>query len=572
MKRKQLIALAIITLISFGGCKELEFDQQSSAVEETVSEAVESTQSTESIEETKEEKVEETDTAEVTLESASEEKPEETKEEEASEKMGEIQNNGGFFVGLEDQIIFRAYDSGSFNSNIIGTTDFMNGSAGHSANKIMSVSKKDPTGAAETLVENDNGYGPLYLYGGYIYSGQIDDGFNESVYRISIKTGKAEKIADGFILGSSSDGRLLAIESNDFSTDKLKPTVSFYENGKELFTKDLSFPTISVHYIAMNEDSAFFYLFDENDQTSAIVQLTKDNKYFVLAEIPSIEDESMRPIIKKAEVNDEEVSFTLEMVAGSGNFVNDIREISVPICKDSKNTPEDNILYEANVGANLYNEEYSEETDYPDAIAELEIQFPEADESGFYRTIQKVEEVDGKTYAIVANSVINSIYAIGWRETYDLLGVEYYQYSEIEGLQKIASYPCMDGTISARAWVVGEKGKKADSILYQLCEIDGVETEPTYSEYFYNAKIAEDAVYEYPKDGDINGDWTKGDVKAFLENVDNASVFLSKVTKKNDVYGYAAPTIDDNERNYIYIHLGFNEKGEINYIRPVVFD
>ena len=577
MKKKIIVAMfALSALVTLGGCKKvLEFEQQSNSeqasetVTTTASEVIEETETKET--ETKE--TEESKETQETKESEESKESEETAEPEEEVEQVKVENNGGFFVEVEDKIYYRAYDSGSFNSNILGNTGFVNGSDGHSSNKIMSVSKKDPAGTPETVIENDNGYGPMYVYGGYIYSTQVDSEFNDSVYRVSLKTKKAEKVADGFILGASPDGKTMLVESYDFSSTQLKTVVAFYQNGKKISEKDMSFASISVNYIAMNDDSAFFFLHDDSDQTSAVVQLTTDGKYIILAEIaPYGDGEAAVPSIKNATVNGDEVSFTLELLAGSGMFVNDIREISVPICKDTSNVSEEGVLYEANVGANLYNEEYSEEVQYPEAIAELEIAYPEADESGYYRTIQKVEEVEGKTYVVVANSVINSIYTIGWRDSYDLISLDYYVYSEIEGLQKIASYPCLDGYVTARAWIVGEKGKKAESLMYQLCEIDGVETEPVYSNYFYNPKFAEDLVYEYPKGDDIYGDWIKGDVKDLLDKVSDASVFLSKATSKLDVYGFESPKINDSERNYMYVHVGFNEKGEVNYIRPVVFD
>ena len=218
-----------------------------------------------------------------------------------------------------------------------------------------------------------------------------------------------------------------------------------------------------------------------------------------------------------------------------------------------------------------FDEEYSEEQDYPDAIAELETKWDELPDSGFYRTLQKVEEIDGKYYAIVANSVSNSLEAIGWRESYDLLNVEYYCYSEIEGAKKILDCPCLDGTVTMQTWVVGEKGKKANALVYRRCNIESVESEPKLAEFFYTAKLAEDLVYEHPANGDINGDWTKDGVDAFLKDTAGAAdgEFLTSAPDRDEMGGLKMP---GDGKSQLYYHVGFNDEGEINYIRPVVFD
>lgn len=570
MKKKVIIAMfALSALVSLGGCKKvLEFEQESSVQESsevnTASEA-ESTSEESTSEESEESKETETE------ESKEVEENEESKETEEDNVQTTVKNNGSFFVQIDDKIYYRGFGESAFNANILGNTNFMNGSCAYNTNTIYAVSAADPFGEAKPVIEKDNGYGPLYVDGQYIYSCQTDENFNESVYRVSLKTQKVEKVCDGTILGASPDGKTICVEKTDMSTANLKVTTHLYRNGKEITMRDMTFPTIGVHYIGMNNNSAFFYLYDMEDATSAIVQLTEDGKYFVLSEIPTFgADELFNPVVADSTVDDKALKIKLELRAGSGHFLYEVREIEVPVCTDF-NASETDILYEATVSENLYNEEYFEEQDYPDAIAELETKLDELPDSGFYRTLQKVEEIDGKYYAIVANSVSNSLEAIGWRESYDLLNVEYYCYSEIEGAKKILDCPCLDGTVTMQTWVVGEKGKKANALVYRRCNIESIESEPKLAEFFYTAKLAEDLVYEHPANGDINGDWTKDGVDAFLKDTAGAAdgEFLASAPDRDEMGGLKMP---GDGKSQLYYHVGFNDEGEINYIRPVVFD
>ena len=569
MKKKIIMAmLALSVMVSMGGCKQiLDIEQTDSSVQE--SEIVEESEETE----TEETKTEETESEETKVEdSKAVEESEESKETEDENVETAIKNNGNFFVQVDDMIYYRGYGEGAFNANILGNTGFLNGSCAYNTNTIYAVPASDPFGEAKPVIEKDNGYGPLYVDGQYIYSCQTDENFNESVYRVSIKTKQVEKVCDGYILGASPDGKTICVQNADFSTDKLKVTISLYRNGKEVTVRDMTFPTISSYYIGMNDNSAFFYLYDTEDASSAIVQLTEDGKYFVLAEIPTFgSDEAYSPVIADSTVGEKELKIKLELRAGSAHFLYEVREIEVPVCTDLANTSETDILYEATVSENLFNEEYSEEQDYPDAIAELETNKDELPDSGFYRTLQKVEEIDGKYYAIVANSTINSLEAVGWRDSYDLLNLEYYCYSEIDGVKKILDCPCLDGTVTMQAWVVGEKGKKANALVYRRCKIESVESDPVLAEFFYTAKLAEDCVYDHPANADINGDWTKDGVEVFLKDTADAadSEFLTSTPEHDELTGVKMP---GNGTSKLYYHIGFNDEGEINYIRPVVFD
>lgn len=503
-----------------------------------------------------------------------------TAETPVSEEAGEmglqeqekIVNNGGFFVKVDDKIYYRVFGENSFNTEVVSATFFLNGAEGHESNTIMCVAASDPAGEAQTVIENDSGYGPLYICGDYLYSGHVNEQYEETVYRTSLKTNEVEKIGDGFILGASPNGKILCVESYDFSND-FTVSVSFYEDGKQILSRNVASLAISSYFLGMDDQNAYFYLYDYTDGTSAITQLNRDGKFLVLAQLePFYNDYSIGHQIADARVENDKISFTLKLLQ---SYVTDIREIVVPICTDPANTSDERILFEATVSENLYNEEYSGFGDYPEAIARLNRSDEET--NGTVRAIQKVEEVDGKYYVIVANAVMNGRYdAEGWSNSlrlYHLLNLEYYYYSETDGLNLIGTYPCLDGRVKARAWLVGEDGKRVDSLLYQICEMDGMETEQASDLYFYNAEISEDVVYEHPEGDDPNGDRIEDVFDAFVDKLQGASPspYILTVPEKNDYYGYDAPGNDDID-NYLLVHIGFDSEGRVNYIRPVTVD
>lgn len=544
MRKRLAVLLAIIAVAVFGGCQNVQsfkdIEQQSSVAEDTA-------------------------TVETPV-------SEETGAENLQEQE-EIVNNGGFFVKVDDKIYYRVFGKDSFRTEVSAATRFLNGAEGHESNTIMCVAASDPAGEARVVIENDSGYGPLYVCGDYLYSGHVNEQYEETVYRTSLKTKKVEKICDGFILGASPSGKLLCVETYDFG-EGFKDSVSFYEDGKQIFSRYMQSLTISSTFLGMDDRSAYFYMFDLTDGTSAITQLTKEGKLFALAQLePFYNDYTYYQEITDVSVEKDKVRLTLKLLQGS---VTDIREIEVPVCTDPFNTSDEWILYEATVSENLYNEDDSEYKVYPEAIARLS----RSDEgtNGTVRAIQKVEEIDGKYYIIVANAVLKGRYEVeGWSSSlhyYRLLNLEYYYYSEIEGLNLIGTYPYQDGCVTARVWFVGEAGENVASLLYQVCETGSEETEQAADLYFYSAEISEDAVYEHPEDGDPNGDWIEDDFDALINMLQGTSLspYIPAVPEKKASYGYSAPENGDVENNYLLVNIGFDSEGRVNYIRPVVVD
>ncbi len=203
-------------------------------------------------------------------------------EQEAEPAEPEVENNGGNFVRIGQEIYFRKYgphalDPSASSGNF---TEYWNSEGGES--EILAF---DPaTGKAE-LRFYDTGHGPLWYYGGSLYLQETIYTKNY-VYRYGLDGSEAGEICEGDLVGITEDG-ILAVSQYD--TDKIGNfgiRLSFYQEDVQLSE---SFFTGNYQTAGLDENGLYLLeLTDrpEGGRNAALCQLRMDGTFLQLGELP----------------------------------------------------------------------------------------------------------------------------------------------------------------------------------------------------------------------------------------------------------------------------------------------
>jgi len=186
--------------------------------------------------------------------------------------------------------------------------------------------------------------------------------------------------------------------------------------------------------------------------------------------------------------------------------------------------------------------------------------------------VQTMERVGDDYYAIVATAHRDPMEDIGWRWSYRMLSLEYRHYCGTAAPEVLARICPEEGPVTAYLWPVGASGSEAKQAVYKMATFMGPEVEPEIDQYLYGAEFSESLVYEFPEDGDIYDDWKRGDINDFYHEIKKyKNSYLSKLPEVDPYQGYVVPkSLKISEA--MAFHLGFDEEGKINYVRPVVMD
>ncbi|MBR6478609.1 MAG: hypothetical protein IKS85_09210 [Lachnospiraceae bacterium] len=505
-------------------------------------------------------------------ESETKEKPSETQQKEENPVI----NNGGSFVGVEDRIYFREYGQYSL-SGIALYGNFLGGeNYGGASIKCILPGSDEPV----IVKEEDEGFGALFYHDGYLYSHKKENWDNNVIYRIKLEDGSSETLCDGYLLGGSEDGRWLAVEEYKDGDGFLKILDAGVPSEKAY-----SPMTGYFNYVGSYEDKVFFTLHSTADEDIYLMQYDYAGNLVNLAKLPRDEmGYDLASNVANFDVHDGMISFVWRFYAGTGHFLDSAYQVRVPVCQDAAKGDPVAPTYEA-VANQLNIWEDSQMGDYS-AIYEAAVdEDPEITKlegdltrwlngaSGVAVIPQTIERVGDEIYGILATAHRYAMDDIGWREAYQMMELRYFHYSKGAKEPEIFSKVATDeGPITAYLWVVGKAGSETDKAVYQMAGFMGPEVMPELDNYLFGAKLSEDLVYEYPADDDIYGEWTKGNLQDFYNELKkHRKSYLSKEPSLSDYQGYEIPG-DLGTYDVMAVHIGFDEEGRICYLRPVVMD
>ena len=485
-------------------------------------------------------------------------------------------NNGGFYVGVEDRVYYREFGPYSMRTVALYGDFLLNENFGGAQIKYLEPGMTQPA----VLCENDDGYGDLYYYDGYLYSAREEVYGEPSIYRINVSNGQSEKVADGYLAGGSANGRYIAVTR--YVSDKMY--LSILDGGKE--SASSYSPAMGyVDYVGQDGDKAFFTLTvgDENDVF--LMQYDYAGNLANLAKLPSSENSYMAVSeIHNLVIENGSLKFTWEFYEGTGHFLSDAYEVAIPECASPAGADSTTPMYEATVRQisiwddsteGGYSQEYLQAQIKDSQISEIEESLTKwlSDGCGTAVIPQRVERVNGGIYCVVALAHRYAFEDIGWREAYIRTKMQYLYYPEGSKTPVMLGEDAeREDAVTAYVWLVGKAGQESTQLLYQLAEFYGPEVETIEDQYLFGAELSPDLVYEFPEGGDIYDDWVKGNIQDFYKSIKgNKKAYTAKLPELDSYQGYQFPASLKGNWGTAF-HLGFDEEGRVNYIRPVVMD
>lgn len=564
MKRKAIASVLMTLCLGLAcGCSDAKTDGSEQVKESAVEKTSEAEPSKDEETKASEEAGTESGAPEILPTAAPEEKPEEI-----------AMNNGGNFVSVEGKVYYREYGPYSLVGSAVGG-NFTDCGENYGGASIRYLEKD---GEPRTLAENDKGYGPLYYHDGWLYSQMNADYVEPAVYRINLKDGTTEMVCNGYLRGGSADGRYLAVEEYQDGKRSLK-ILDGGVPGKSSYTTEDGY----YYYVASYEDKVFMTL-SESYEDQWLLQFDYQGNLVTLAKLPAFyEGATAYGDANHFKMENGEVTFAWELYEGTGHFLNESYLVKVPICNSPEGVDPKQPLYEARAEAmNLFGDDADDSyvTAYKnvfgsDDAKETLIQSMEtypSDGKGTAVIVQTMERVGEDYYAIVATAHRDPMEDIGWRWSYRMLSLEYLQYHGTAAPKVLAKVCPDEGLVTAYLWLIGVGGSKSKQAVYEMATFMGPEVEPEIDQHLFGAELSENLVYEFPEEGDIYGDWKRGDLNDFYNEIRQYKKnYLSKMPELDAYQDYVIPN-SLKVSGVMPFHLGFDEDGKINYVRPVVMD
>ncbi len=357
------------------------------------------------------------------------------------------ENNGGYFVRVKDDVYFRAQSIKGLEPYAIWG-EFMENNIVSPLSQLdlqSDLMKMNLDTMEVTTFAVDNGYGPIYSDGTYLYLTQ-NEGETSSVKYMGLDGVEEGKFADGKVEGVDAQSGLIAVSS--YVAEPYSQSVSLYK-GKTL--AGTASAAEGMEYAGITSEGAFYVVNDYEKCSSQCYQITPDGKDPVkLGETEAFEYGF--PSFEQFLATKDGVYFVISCRDGSAAMVNDVAvykalpgqensltavELPAEYKEDEPRVP---IIYADESGkVGFYDIEpntpmvgsYEEGGDLLFAYDDNEwtmIKESIIDElkvGDDYYVEQTGEMVDGKFFFIVAAAHRTPDEDIGWRETYGCDSLQY---------------------------------------------------------------------------------------------------------------------------------------------------
>ncbi len=432
-------------------------------------------------------------------------------EQTQAETKIEVENNGGYYVRVNDKIYFRRYGA-----DALGATATFGEFAGEwNVDGESELVALDPvSGKTETLFAETGG-GPLrYGDGGFYLHEVVNE--RDCVGWYALDGSDSELLCAGRPLGITEDG-LLAVESTEY-TDSYHATYTFYRDKKPVGKAE----TDNVLYGAGLTEKGLF-LIGENDGDADgafyVWQIAPDGGIINLGALPETQDDIAYYIAQPDRFLDmgDKVVIGVGYYAGTGHFLNEAQFVEA--------TPgQENTVRELEFPEDVDGEGYDAEgMPYPVPAADGTVAFAPAlagalrigwktEDSGAleiyenggwrvlrehfkpdyadgygYRCIeQHMEYISGTAYVTLACAHASPVGSVGWRDAFTLLDMVYLA---VDGGGTVREFDCVeyDTELYGDVWFI----EGASTLLWRQVGDDAEGGDEQL--YAYAIPISEDA-------------------------------------------------------------------------------
>ena len=527
------------------------------------------------------------------------EKPVATSEPEVETKVELPYVQVGDAVMYNDLVLFREVSDNAISGDaLFGKFGF--NSICFTAGNLSTFDPKNPSAEPKFVCE-DSGFGNMYLVGDDLLYSQFCSEYKEdekntnSVYKRNLSTGESTKLVDGTIAGFSPDGKYYAVEDYAvtpylqhywiYSVDGDKEVAHYVYDGTTFF---LGMDNVSAYILKEVEGKN-----EDNTPVYQVIQFDFDGSEYCLCECDfhSVSEYFYPAYDNVFTSTDDGISFQVDFYEGTGHFYSG--SIKVDVSNARKYDESDTPLFDAEM--NFFTEENDPEDVLPPAIAELAAnQYPDYESgSGFAKVLQYYTSLPVGTFYTMAECVRYPLGDIGWRENYQFSNMNYYflptdaaepvllyrmygKLGEKGTLEEYDYFEMQPNLMVICGFLIDKKGDYV-GVYYDPVNIEGPESPIEESKTYYVAKFADDFYYEHPQNDDIYDFTVEGidELTKYIESWEPASDKPAKEAEYdyegNLVKGEQDYTINDGD-GAAYMHLCFDENGDVYYVRPVIFD
>lgn len=343
----------------------------------------------------------------------------------------EVENNGGTFVRVGEQVWFRYYDEGTIDETQLWG-NFLAVWPSHAVSSTLCY--YDVNGDAVNEAFSDDGFGPLWFgVDGFYLSRSADGGQREAYFKAL--DGAETVLQGGYVAGVSDNGRFAVVFSEGESDEG---SLCVYEG-----TEKLRFVPYEDHYqefCAVTDDGALLYLDRGSDH---LCELKADGTTTVLGALSAPEDYGGFGYAWELEqclVNGDEVWCAFGSYEGTGHFLSDVlcvraqrgAENSLEAVEDQPTTEYPFVpkLYVGADGEVCRAEHEPGEVGLNDGLRGDLVLYEDAAErvialnflrsniyndEGYGKSVQTMETIGDAAYLIVADAFRDEANDVGWR-------------------------------------------------------------------------------------------------------------------------------------------------------------
>ena len=419
----------------------------------------------------------------------------------------EVENNGRYFVRVDDRVYFRRYGADALPRGVIGGAFTEDWSAGGTS-ELMAYDTK--TGAL-TALYTETGSGKLWYGDGGFYLGECADS-EPYVAWYALDGSRSTYLCPGTLLGVT-DGGLLAVSRSEAADGEYRTVYAFYRAGAPVAEAETE---ESLTVAGLTDDGLFLLStdFSGDDLAYGIRQITPEGELLSLGEVEPQEDESLYLVQPdRFLAAQDQVTVGLGYYAGTGHFLNFTVFVQAEIGKEGSlrtltvdSAEEDaqpypvadeagGVSYAPALPGALrvaWDGEEALELWEDDAWQTLAPHFAPQRADGWATgdVVQHMDYVDGAAYAAVARACASPADDIGWREALSPVSLRYVRVARDGAVTQLDCTDC-GAEVFGRVWFI----EGANVALWQ--ELTSEDGEGWFSApNVYALPIADDAVWD----------------------------------------------------------------------------
>ncbi|MBE7008355.1 MAG: hypothetical protein E7422_04310 [Ruminococcaceae bacterium] len=239
-----------------------------------------------------------------------------------TEEKDEVENNGGYYVRVNDKVYFRRYGADALGRvAVLGQfAEYWNVDG---ESEIVSL---DLASGELTALYTEMGSGPLWYGDGGFYLSE-NYGGESAVFWYALDGSKAERVCAGVVLGVT-EGGMLAVERADYDM-KYRTFYSLYADKKPVAEAELT-GDFSTTYAGVTDNGLFLVKTTNTEDDppvteSSLLQITPKGEVLDLGALPELENYGFFDVqVDRFLAFGDKVAVGVGYYAGTGHFLNDM--------------------------------------------------------------------------------------------------------------------------------------------------------------------------------------------------------------------------------------------------------